>query len=468
MKVIMDSQVQIQSAVDSDALITRQQIQAALQAMQALTLLRGVVQDEISSQILILLRFLAAPKPDAEAIASSYSLSFQVLASRANEDMVVYLADAWQAHLLGSLIDNRNPWAEQVEQVGSERVSARLRTQARRDLAALQRLFQLTGSSLLSLVEQLVTPELPLLHDAWTSWLDLQPLPLEEPVHPRDLLASRIAACSDWSTLVEDLERYWARHGTGVLARFQVLRWQTAGKRLIGISHPDPIQFANLIGQERQQQRLSTNIERFLAGLPTQDMLLYGPPGTGKSSTVKALVNAYAAQGLCLVEVNKGEIDDLPLLLTELRGRAPRYLLFIDDLSFEEHETAYKALKVALEGTAAARPANVLICATSNRLNLIRESFAERGQPEMDINWRDTMDEKQSLVHRFALRVTFLSPDQRQYIQIVVELARQRHLELPFETLQMRALQWERQHTGRSGRVARQFVDDLEADLKHQ
>jgi predicted AAA+ superfamily ATPase len=117
------------------------------------------------------------------------------------------------------------------------------------------------------------------------------------------------------------------------------------------------------VGQERQQARLTKNIERFLAGLPAQDMLLYGPPGTGKSSTVKALVNGYADQGLRLVEVSKEDLGDLPVVVAQLRERAPHYLLFIDDLSFEEHETAYKALKVLLEGTAEARPANVLICA---------------------------------------------------------------------------------------------------------
>ena len=160
-------------------------------------------------------------------------------------------------------------------------------------------------------------------------------------------------------------------------------------------------------------------------------------------------------------------MSDLPYIVAQLRGRAPRYLIFIDDLSFEEHETAYKVLKVLLEGTAESRPTNMLICATSNRINIIRENFKDRGKPTEDINWRDTMDEKQSLAHRFGLRITFTTPDQQQYLHIVSELARQRGLDIPDEVLQERALQWERQHVGRSGRVARQFVDDLEADLKY-
>jgi hypothetical protein len=309
---------------------------------------------------------------------------------------------------------------------------------------------------------------MPTLRDAWTPWCDLAPQQSDPPTHARDTLAARIALCSDWAELVEPLEEHWARHGTGPQAHYHVLRWLAAERQFVGIAHPDAVQLAGLVGQERQQARLTKNIKRFLAGLPAQDMLLYGPPGTGKSSTVKALVNGYADQGLRLVEVSKEDLGDLPVVVAQLRERAPHYLLFIDDLSFEEHETAYKALKVLLEGTAEARPANVLICATSNRLNLIRENFSDRGKPTEDVNWRDTMDEKHSLAHRFALRVTFMSPDQQQYLRIVQTLVQQRGLEFPLEELQERALQWERQHTGRSGRVARQFIDDLEAELKYR
>jgi predicted AAA+ superfamily ATPase len=225
---------------------------------------------------------------------------------------------------------------------------------------------------------------------------------------------------------------------------------------------------SGLIGYAREQSRIKANTERFLAGLPAHDVLLYGPPGTGKSSTVKALVNAYADQGLRLIEVRKEHLGDLPRIVALLRNRAPRFLLFIDDLSFEEHETEYKVLKMLLEGTAEARPANVLIYATTNRLNLVREYFSDRGKPTEDVNWRDTMDEKQSLAHRFGLRVTFMTPDQERYIRIASGLARQRGIELSDEELRERALQWERQHVGRSGRVARQFVDELEAELKRE
>jgi predicted AAA+ superfamily ATPase len=455
-----------QAAQNHNALAAGQ-VLIALQASQGLILFKDALQDRAGRAFLSLLQALSGPQPDPNVLASSYSLAFCALARVANEDATPRLADAWQAFLVARLIDDRNPWSEQVERVGPARVSPTLREQARRDLRALQRLFRLEAVSLRDAVEALVVPALPALRDAWTPWCDLAPRRDAEPAHARSLLAARIAACEDWAELVEPLEQHWARHGTGPQARYHVLRWLPAEKALAGIAHPDPIQFSNLIGQERQQAQLIRNIERFLAGLPAQDMLLYGPPGTGKSSTVKALVNAYADQGLCLVEMSKEDIGDLAQVVARLRARAPHYLLFIDDLSFEEHETAYKALKVMLEGTAEARPANVLICATSNRLNLIRENFGDRGKASEDVNWRDTMDEKQSLAHRFALRVTFMSPDQQQYLHIVESLAGQRGLEIPLEQLHERALRWERQHAGRSGRLARQFIDDLEGEVKH-
>jgi uncharacterized protein len=468
MKPLVYEQEQNRDGLPARAL--RLQIQSALHAAQGLTLLREILQDSASAAVLQLLRALAESQPDATTITASYSHAFSELAWLANAGTTPRLTDAWQAVLVARLIDDRNPWSVQVERVGSARVSPTLRAQARRDLRALQQLFQLDGTTLLEVVDALVTPSLPALRESWMPWNDLAPQPADatQPVHARDMLAAQLAACADWTELVEPLEQHWARHGTGPQAHYRVLRWNALTSQLAGIAHPDPIQLSSLIGQERQQARLRQNITRFLAGLPAQDMLLYGPPGTGKSSTVKALVNAYADQGLRLVEIQKEDIGDLPAVVAQLGERAPHYLLFIDDLSFEDHEVAYKALKVVLEGTAQARPANVLICATSNRLNLIRENFSDRGQPTEDVNWRDTMDEKQSLAHRFGLRVTFMSPDQRQYLSIVETLARQRALEIPPETLQERALQWERQHTGRSGRVARQFIDDLEADLKYR
>jgi predicted AAA+ superfamily ATPase len=446
---------------------TNEDVLTAVHAIHGLALLKGVLANEAGQSMLhLLLRLVSPTREDPLVIASTYAETFGALTASAQRDTTPALSDAWQAHVVAHLIDDANLWSAQVERLGIDSVSPNLRAQAQRDLRALQRLFHLEARHLWKLTCQAVAQTMPILHDAWSPWHDLAPLNHDEHNPARQELVQTILACSDWSELTSPLEEYWSRYGTGPLAHYHALRWQSHQQQLQGIAHPDPISLNSLIGHERQQARLTSNIERFLSGLPAHDMLLYGAPGTGKSSTIKALANAYSTQGLCLVELHKEDVNDLPVIIDALRDHAPRYLLFIDDLSFEEHETSYKALKVLLEGTIEARPSNILVCATSNRMNLVKENFSERGKPTDDVNWRDSMDEKQSLVHRFGLRVTFMTPDQQHYLRIVAGLAAQRGLELPTEELQSRALQWERQHSGRSGRVARQFVDDLEAELK--
>lgn len=440
-------------------------VRPALHALHGLTLLRGVLDDSTGRAVLRLLTALADPETKPATAATMYSNALCELVAAVNREGVPALPDAWQAYLVTRLIDDDNPWSAQIERRNSRHVSLALHKQAERDLRTLQSLFNLDADMLLGLTRDAVTPSLPELRDAWIPWCDLATAESQADTSSRHTLVKQIVESSDWAELVTPLEQYWSQHGTGPLARYSALRWQGVEGGLQGIAHSDQVQLAALIGYEHEQTRLRTNIERFLAGLPAHDALLYGPPGTGKSSTVKALANSYAEQGLRLVEVRKEYLHDLPGVAEQLRKRAPRYLIFIDDLSFEEHETEYKVLKMLLEGTAEARPANVLIYATTNRMNLVREHFSDRGKPTEELQWRDTMDEKQSLVHRFGLRITFSAPDQKHYLSIALGLARLRGIMLPEEEIQIRALQWERQHIGRSGRVARQFVDDLEAEI---
>lgn len=447
-------------------------VQEALYGVQGLAVLRNVVEDETSQAVLRLLRLLAGAEQVPMQVAAAYSEALRALAESATMYAPAALADAWQWHLVMRLVNDENPWTKQVERQGGAirkgqvRLSPTLHRQATRELRALQRLFMLSADLLWEAVQSVVSEAMPVLRDAWELWLELGPA-LDAPMGGAYAsLTQQVAQCRDWGELADILEQHWARHGTGEQARYTALRWRGGAQVLEGIAYPDVIQLGNIVGYERELGKLKANIERFLAGFSAHDTLLYGPPGTGKSSSVKALVNAYIDQGLRLVEVRKEHIGDLPRIVADLRERAPRYVLFIDDLSFEEHETGYKVLKTLLEGTAEARPHNVLICVTSNRLNLVRELHADRGKPSEDVNWRDTMDEKQSLVHRFGLRVTFGAPNQEQYVQIAQGLAQQRGLDLSEEEIRARALQWERQHVGRSGRLARQFVDELEAEIR--
>ena len=195
-------------------------------------------------------------------------------------------------------------------------------------------------------------------------------------------------------------------------------------------------------------------------------MLLVRRPGTGKSSTVKALLNEHAGRGLRLVEVSRDDLGDFPWIIQQLRDRPERFILFVDDLSFDEGERDYRGLKAVLEGSVEARPSNVVLYATSNRRHLVQERWTDRESTlSAEIHGQDTMQEKLSLSDRFGIRVVFPSPDQRRYLAVVESLASQRGLALDPEVLRRRALQWAEWHNGRSGRTARQFVDHLEGEL---
>ncbi|HEX2998940.1 MAG TPA: ATP-binding protein, partial [Armatimonadota bacterium] len=228
---------------------------------------------------------------------------------------------------------------------------------------------------------------------------------------------------------------------------------------LEGIETPDPIRLSDLIGYEQERDLLLRNTEHFLAGMQANNVLLYGDRGTGKSSSVKALLNEYAERGLRLIEVPKHQLGAFPRILRLLRGRPERFILFVDDLSFEENESSYKDLKAVLEGNLEVRPENVLLYATSNRRHLIPERFSDRDGSSEEIHARDTQEEKLSLSDRFGITITFLSPTQALYLEIVSGLAQREGLRLSEAELRRQALQWATRHNGWSGRSARQFLD---------
>ncbi|HEY9753042.1 MAG TPA: ATP-binding protein, partial [Coleofasciculaceae cyanobacterium] len=207
--------------------------------------------------------------------------------------------------------------------------------------------------------------------------------------------------------------------------------------------------------------------EFLLQGYSALNVLLYGSRGAGKSSLIKAMLNEYGKRGLRLVEVAKSDLLNLPMIVDQLRDCPQKFIVFVDDLSFEADETTFKALKVVLEGSLTARPVNVVVYATSNRRHLVREFFTDRPPPQEsdEIHAWDSLQEKLSFSDRFGLTLTFEPADQSTYLQIVQHLALQSNLSLPEADLKHRALQWATRHNGRSGRTARQFVDFLTAEL---
>jgi predicted AAA+ superfamily ATPase len=220
----------------------------------------------------------------------------------------------------------------------------------------------------------------------------------------------------------------------------------------------DPVRLSDLIGLDRQIGALKENIGFLLRGLPASNMLLYGDAGTGKSSSVKAVAREFADKGLKLVAIPKARIAELPAVLGAAAGRGLKFLLFIDDLSVEEDESAYQSFKSVIEGGVNARPDNVVLCVTSNRRAIVKEVWKDR-EGEYDVHVRDNLQEKRSLADRFGLTLSYLAPGKDEYLAIVEGLAKKAGLETDGDELRAAALTWEVRHGGRSGRTARQFID---------
>ena len=262
------------------------------------------------------------------------------------------------------------------------------------------------------------------------------------------------------SDLTGLLSRHYAQYGYGPLAQYIAFRWVT-GQGLVGVADFDAITFKDIIGYEKQKKALMANTQAFVEGRPCNNALLVGARGTGKSSSVKALVNQFYKQGLRLVEVSKHDQKDLYNVLKSLRTSGKRFIVFLDDLSFEENESEYKYLKSILEGGVETKPDNVLIYATSNRQHLIRETWNDRSGNSDDLHKFDTVNEKLSLADRFGLTVTFLAPNQEEYMTIIEELAKRHDVDLSSTELRAMALKWEMTRSGRSGRAARQFISHI-------
>ena len=328
------------------------------------------------------------------------------------------------------------------------------------DLAILHSLYHLPVTQLSEWVHQVCgEPALPVMQP-----LSESKLPVTFPYEP------------EWTDAPRSLATYYRNHGVGIFGQYIAFRWQpTAANhatnsfptgQLIGVEHSDPIQLRELIGYEHPKQQLIQNTEFLLRGYRAQNVLLYGSRGAGKSSLVKALLTAYHAQGLRLVEVPKAHLSSLPQIVEPLRQTTQKFIIFVDDLSFEDDDEAFKALKVVLEGGITARPQNVVVYATSNRRHLIREFHSERPRPKdaEEIQAWDTVQEKLSFSDRFGLTLTFTPADQPTYLNIVHALTEQAGLTIDIEELDWRARQWATRHNGRSGRTARQFVDFLIAE----
>jgi uncharacterized protein len=416
----------------------------------SLLLYQSVLQTEVGIAFLDLLQAIRYTDADARGCLQAYGNYFRALAAR-NQN--------WEEYIITQILRDDNPFSRLVQQVEFAKLSPALIAATQHDLQALQSLYECSSASLSEWVQAVA--HLPVSPVVWYE----EPLEASESVDVETALIASLQYLENWADSVEDLAAYYQQYGTGLFAEYKALRWQ--GGEFVGIRHPDPVRLDELVGYESQQDALLKNTEFLLSGQVALHVLLYGSRGSGKSSLVKALLNKYGNCNLRLLELNKSNLNDLAEIVEKLRLVPQKFIIFVDDLSFEDDDDAFKALKVVLEGNLTARSQNVVVYATSNRRHLIREFFADRPAPKdnEEIHAWDTMQEKLSFSDRFGLTLTFEPADQKTYLNIVRHLAAQAGINISQEDLEYKALQWATRHNGRSGRTARQFVDFLKADL---
>ncbi len=278
-------------------------------------------------------------------------------------------------------------------------------------------------------------------------------------------LSEAIAAAENAAVIFTIVTNFYKEHGVGLIGLNKAFRLQEQdGKQvLVPITNTEEVHLSDLIGYEEQKQKLVENTRAFVEGRKANNVLLFGDAGTGKSTSIKAILNEYEKDGLRMIEIYKHQFSELAGLISRIKNRNYKFIIYMDDLSFEEFEIEYKYLKAVIEGGLEIKPDNVLIYATSNRRHLIRETWSDRSDMSKDeLHRSDTMQEKLSLVARFGISICFLAPNQKQFFTIVKELAKKYpELTLSEEELLQKANAWELSHGGLSGRTAQQFITYL-------
>lgn len=368
----------------------------------------------------------------------------------------------WQCYIAYLLATNENPFSILCETVGASE-DGTVNTIVRQDMECFYKLFHYDFSSV----------EKKLGVDCFRTLTHYRSMAKAENTYNKSVsekvraLADELCGAANGSDMFDIVTHFYKRYGVGKFGLNKAFRVVHRGEDMIlsPITHTSDVVLSQLIGYEHQKERLIENTEAFVQGRKANNCLLFGDSGTGKSTCIKAILNQYYEKGLRLIEVYKHQFRDLSSIIETIKNRNYKFIIYMDDLSFEEFEIEYKYLKAVIEGGMEVRPDNVLIYATSNRRHLIRETWSDRSDmSEDELHRSDTMQEKLSLVARFGVSIFFGRPDKKEFDEIVLGLAREcAGVQLSEKELLMQANAWSIRNGGYSGRVAEQFIIHLQS-----
>ena len=367
----------------------------------------------------------------------------------------------WHNYLTFFMVTNENPFSLTCEKVGANDGS--VNHFAKNDFRVFKNLFDFDFSAI----------EEALGIDCFSQLSDYRANGKKELMYNKNVsekiiaLSAQLEQAADEHAFFDCVTAFYRDFGVGMFGLNKAfrIREQAQGTiEFLPINNMDKVMLDDLVGYELQKKKLVDNTRAFVEGRKANNVLLFGDSGTGKSTSIKAIVNAFYPQGLRMIEIYKHQFKDLSNVIAQIKNRNYKFVIYMDDLSFEEFEVEYKFLKAVIEGGVETKPENILIYATSNRRHLIKETWNDRGDIEVDngMHRSDTMEEKLSLVNRFGVTINYAKPSQKEYFHIVLELAHRQGIAMSDEELKAEANKWELSHGGISGRTAQQFVNYLD------
>lgn len=366
----------------------------------------------------------------------------------------------WHNYLTFLLITSENPFSITCEKVGANEGSVNYF--AKNDFKAFKELFDYDFGRL----EEFLGV------DCFSRISDYRAIGKKELMYNKNVsekvqaLSLRLEDAGDEEEFFGCVTGFYKDYGVGMFGLNKAFRISSGAANEVvfhAINNMDAVMLDDLVGYEIQKKKLTDNTEAFVQGKKANNVLLFGDSGTGKSTSIKAIVNAFYPQGLRMIEIYKHQFKDLSAVIARIKNRNYKFIIYMDDLSFEEFEVEYKFLKAVIEGGVETRPDNILIYATSNRRHLIKENWSDRDDMEHGngMHRSDTMEEKLSLVNRFGVTICYSKPSPKEYFHIVTELARKAGITMEEKELCAEANKWELSHGGISGRTAQQFINYL-------